>query len=161
MLPNFQAIINVFRIPFFQEQGISNFLVSMLGPMDGITAMVMAFSMGYLVGRYGGRNVAWVETRTDYLGDRPVDPNPGASFDLGLDVLALRALRVPTAARTFGQMLSRRRTPRGKQVVRWHDLPELTLRATHPLPFQVDGDYLGEQQKVQLRAVPAALRVHC
>jgi diacylglycerol kinase family enzyme len=96
-----------------------------------------------------------------YLGDRPIDPNPAASFDLGLDVLALRALRVPSAARTFGQMLARRGAPHGGQVARWHDLAELTLRSTVPQPFQVDGDYLGERDKVQLVAVPRALRVLC
>jgi diacylglycerol kinase family enzyme len=96
-----------------------------------------------------------------YLGDRPIDPNPDASFDLGLDVLALRALRVPGAARTFGQMLVGRAAPHGRQVMRWHDLAELTLRSAHPQPFQVDGDYLGERDKVQLTAVPRALRVLC
>lgn len=96
-----------------------------------------------------------------YLGDRPIDPNPDASFDLGLDVLALRALRVPGAARTFGQMLAGRGAPRGRQVVRWHDLGELTLRTAAPQPFQLDGDYLGERDKVQLTAVPRAVRVLC
>lgn len=96
-----------------------------------------------------------------YLGTRPIDPNPDASFDLGLDVLAVRALSVPGAARTFGQLLSKGRVPHGRQVLRWHDLPELTLRAQRPLPFQVDGDYLGERQKVHLVAVPQALRVLC
>jgi diacylglycerol kinase family enzyme len=96
-----------------------------------------------------------------YLGDRPIDPNPDASFELGLDVLALRALRVPGAARTFGQMLVGRTAPHGRQVVRWHDLAELTLRAAAPQPFQVDGDYLGERAKVQLSSVPQALRVVC
>jgi diacylglycerol kinase family enzyme len=96
-----------------------------------------------------------------YLGDRPIDPNPDASFELGLDVLALRALRVPGTARTFGQMLAGRSAPHGRQVVRWHDLAELTLRADTPQPFQVDGDYLGERDKVQLTAVPRALRVLC
>lgn len=96
-----------------------------------------------------------------YLGARPVDPNPDASFDLGLDVLALRALRVPSAARTFGQMLARGSAPHGRQVVRWHDVAGLRLDAEPPQPFQVDGDYLGERAQVQLTAVPQALRVVC
>jgi diacylglycerol kinase family enzyme len=96
-----------------------------------------------------------------YLGDRPINPNPDASFDQGLDVLAIRALRVPSVVRTFGQMLSQRGGPHGRQVRRWHDLAELTLRASRPVPCQVDGDYLGERQKVQLTAVPEALRVLC
>jgi diacylglycerol kinase family enzyme len=96
-----------------------------------------------------------------YLGDRPIDANPDASFDLGLDVLALRTLRVPGTARTIGQMLARRGVPHGRQVVRWHDLSQLTLSSATPQPFQVDGDYLGERAKVQFTAVPEALRVLC
>ena len=30
-----------------------------------------------------------------YVGDRPINPNPDASFDRGLDVLAVRQLQVP------------------------------------------------------------------
>jgi diacylglycerol kinase family enzyme len=96
-----------------------------------------------------------------YLGDRPIDASPDASFDLGLDVLAMRTLRVPGVARTIGQMLARRGTPHGAQVVRWHDLSQLTLYSASPQPFQVDGDYLGERAKVQFTAVPEALRVLC
>lgn len=93
-----------------------------------------------------------------YLGGRPIDPNPGASFDCGLDILALRALRMSTVVRTFSQLFAGR-NPQGKQVWRGHDLARLRLSARRPLPFQVDGDYLGERQSVQLTAVPDALRV--
>lgn len=96
-----------------------------------------------------------------YLGYRPIDPNPDASFELGLDVMALRALRVPGVTRTFGQLLARRGAPHGRQVVRWHDLGQLTLHSSVPQPFQVDGDYVGERAKVQFTAVPQALRVLC
>jgi diacylglycerol kinase family enzyme len=40
-----------------------------------------------------------------------------------------------------------------------HDCPELTLRASRPLAFQVDGDWLGERETVRFRAVPDVLRV--
>ena len=96
-----------------------------------------------------------------YLGDRPLDPNPGASFDLGLDVLALHALRVPSTARTIGQMLAGRAGPEGRHVVRLHDVPAVTVSSSRPQPFQLDGDYLGQRLKVQFVAVPKALRVLC
>ncbi|HEY3009651.1 MAG TPA: diacylglycerol kinase family protein [Micromonosporaceae bacterium] len=96
-----------------------------------------------------------------YLGDRPINPNPEASFDLGLDVMALRALHVPSTARTALQILSRRPDPRGRQVLRLHDVDEFTLRAARPLPYQLDGDYLGERDKVRFTGAPAALRVVC
>lgn len=94
-----------------------------------------------------------------YLGGRPVDPNPEASFDLGLDVMALRRLRVPSTTRTVTQLLSRHPDPRGRQVLRLHDLEEFTLVAERPLGFQVDGDYLGQREKVRFTSIPAALRV--
>ncbi|HEY2948554.1 MAG TPA: diacylglycerol kinase family protein [Micromonosporaceae bacterium] len=94
-----------------------------------------------------------------YLGERPISPNPDASFDLGLDVMALRALHVPSTARTALQILSRRPDPRGRQVLRLHDVDEFTLRAARPLAYQLDGDYLGERDKVRFTSEPAALRV--
>jgi diacylglycerol kinase family enzyme len=96
-----------------------------------------------------------------YLGDRPIDPNPTASFDLGLDVLALRTLHMPSTTRTVTQLLSSKAVPRGKQVLRLHDVAEFTLRAGRPQPFQLDGDYLGEREKVRFTAVAEALRVVC
>jgi diacylglycerol kinase family enzyme len=96
-----------------------------------------------------------------YLGDRPVNPNPAASFDLGLDVMAMRVLHVPSTARTVTQILARQPRPRGRKVLLLHDLDVFTLRATRPLPFQLDGDYLGERDKVDFASAPAALRVVC
>jgi diacylglycerol kinase family enzyme len=94
-----------------------------------------------------------------YLGDRPVNPNPDASFDRGLDVMALRRLRLPSTARAAAQILSRRPDPHGRQVLRLPDLESFTLTASQPQAFQLDGDYLGERGKVSFTSVPAALRV--
>jgi diacylglycerol kinase family enzyme len=96
-----------------------------------------------------------------YVGDRPINPNPDASFDSGLDVLALRQLKVGSTARTVRQMVSRRGDPHGRQVLRLHDQADFTVVADHPQPFQLDGDYLGERQKVHVVSVPEALRVIC
>jgi diacylglycerol kinase family enzyme len=102
-----------------------------------------------------------------YLGGRPIDPNPHASFDLGLDLMAVRALRLPSTARTVAQLLTGRGKhedvpgPHGKRVVRLHDVESFTLRSTEPLGFQLDGDYLGERDKVRFSSVPGALRVFC
>ena len=96
-----------------------------------------------------------------YVGDRAINPNPDASFDRGLDLLALRHLHAGSTARTVIQMASRNADPRGRQVLRQHDVPEFTVMATRPQPFQLDGDYLGERQKVHFVSVPEALRVIC
>jgi diacylglycerol kinase family enzyme len=96
-----------------------------------------------------------------YVGDRPINPNPDASFDRGLDLLAVRNLYIASTARTVTQMVARNADPRGKHVLRLHDQAEFTVIASRPQPFQLDGDYLGERQKVHFLSVPEALRVIC
>jgi diacylglycerol kinase family enzyme len=96
-----------------------------------------------------------------YLRDRPIEANPEASFDTGLDVLAMRLLRLPGTTRTATQLLTSTAGPRGKQVLRLHDLPGFTVHAGRPMAFQVDGDYLGERDKLDFASVPRALRVVC
>ena len=95
-----------------------------------------------------------------YLGSRPVNTNPGASFDTGLDLLAFRHFGTIGTLRTLRQMLTERtEPPRGRSVVAGHDLPEIRLSADRPLAFQLDGEYMGEVEEVRLRSVPHALRV--
>lgn len=96
-----------------------------------------------------------------YLGDRPVHASPGASFDSGLDLLALRVLRPPSTVQAISRMLSLQRDQYGKQVMVRHDLAEFTVTCAGPQPFQLDGDYLGEREKVKFTSVPEALRVIC
>ncbi|MDM4720593.1 diacylglycerol kinase family protein [Micromonospora sp. WMMA1363] len=96
-----------------------------------------------------------------YVGDREVNPNPEASFDLGLDVFALRQLRVASTTRTVSQFFSHQPDPHGRQVLRLHDMTEFTLVANRPQALQLDGEYLGEREKVRFSSAPAALRVIC
>jgi diacylglycerol kinase family enzyme len=96
-----------------------------------------------------------------FLGDRAINPNPDASFDLGLDLMAIRHLHVPSTTRTVTQILSRRPDPHGRQVLRLHDVDEFTLLGSRPEAFQLDGDYLGEREKVRFTSVAQALRVIC
>ncbi|MDX6372878.1 MAG: hypothetical protein QOD98_1866 [Nocardioidaceae bacterium] len=94
-----------------------------------------------------------------YLGSRPVLPCPDASFDTGLDVFGLRKLRTVTTLRHLRQILSTGSHPRGRHLLALHDVPAFTLSAETPLPFQLDGDDMGERTSVTFRAVPRALDV--
>ncbi len=95
-----------------------------------------------------------------YLGRRPVITNPDASFDAGLDLLALRSLSTLSTARTLRQMLANRSEPlRGRSVATGHDLAAIELRADRPMAFQLDGEYMGEVEHVRFRSMPRALRV--
>jgi diacylglycerol kinase family enzyme len=95
-----------------------------------------------------------------YLGRRPVNPSPDASFDTGLDIFALRRMRTINTLNALRQMFSQRsEPPRGRHVVSLHDQPSFTLRSDRPVALQVDGEYVGEHESVTFRAVPRALRV--
>jgi diacylglycerol kinase family enzyme len=95
-----------------------------------------------------------------YLGPRSINPCLDASFDTGLDVMGMTAVNLPSTTRLLARLLARRRMDPDQTVV-LHDLAEITLRSARPLPFQLDGDYLGEREKVTFCSVPAALRVFC
>jgi diacylglycerol kinase family enzyme len=94
-----------------------------------------------------------------YLGDRPVRPCPQASFETGLDVFGLTTMPVAAVLRHLQQILAKNPRPHGKRVVSLHDLPAFSLVADQPLAFQLDGDDLGDQQRVDLVSVPNALDV--
>jgi len=95
-----------------------------------------------------------------YLGPRPVNPSPGAGFDTGLDIFALRRMRTIGTLNALRQMFAERsEPPQGRNVVSLHDQAAFTLRSERPVALQVDGEYVGEHESVTFRAVPRALRV--
>ncbi|MGZ4666384.1 MAG: diacylglycerol/lipid kinase family protein [Frankiaceae bacterium] len=95
-----------------------------------------------------------------YLGSHPITPCPDATFDAGLDVFGARSLG-PIAMPVLAlQLLTGQPGRVARSAVRLHDMDDVTLTALRkPLPFQVDGDALGDRMSVTLRSVPAALRV--
>jgi diacylglycerol kinase family enzyme len=95
-----------------------------------------------------------------YAGSRPINPTPWASFDTGLDMLGLKRIGLPAMARVVPQILGERDTLlRGRHLVQAHDEEELTLVATRPIAFELDGDYLGERERITFRSRPNALQV--
>ncbi|MFD4546204.1 diacylglycerol/lipid kinase family protein [Streptomyces sp. NPDC058466] len=96
-----------------------------------------------------------------FLGNRPVYASPKASFDAGLDVLALSRMSTTSVARYATQLLtsSPERGPHGKHVASLHDLTDFTLHSKVPLPLQMDGDHLGLRTSVTFTGVRRALRV--
>jgi diacylglycerol kinase family enzyme len=95
-----------------------------------------------------------------YFRNRPLLPVPNPDFSSGLDVLALRTMRLPTIFGAVGQMLwIRRRPPRGRNVLSVPGLESFTVRSARPMAFQVDGEYLGETGAVRFQFIPHAIRV--
>jgi diacylglycerol kinase family enzyme len=94
-----------------------------------------------------------------YLGARPVQPSPEASFEAGIDVFALARRGTLRMLRTVRQTLASEPAPHGRGVHRWHDLPAAVVEASRPLGWQLDGDHLGTAEALRVEGVPAALRV--
>jgi diacylglycerol kinase family enzyme len=95
-----------------------------------------------------------------YFGSRPVVLTPTASFDAGLDVVAMRRLRTVGTLWAASGMLTGGGI-RGRHSVVLADQHEFRVAADRPMHLQVDGDYLGECETVDFASVPAALRVIC
>jgi diacylglycerol kinase family enzyme len=94
-----------------------------------------------------------------YLGSRPVQPSPEASFDTGLDLFAPRSMGIALTLRYVLRALRDSAPVRSRRLLRVHDAAEFTLRASRPMSLQVDGDWLGERDTVRFQAVPDVLRV--
>ena len=96
-----------------------------------------------------------------YLGRRPVTPTPGATLYNGLSLYARRSMSPTSVIYGLSQVLSARATPGGRGVLLEEDLSRFSLRSTVPLPFQVDGDYVGERLEVVFEAAEKVLAVAC
>lgn len=111
--------------------------------------------------RYDDVHFAMV-TNTDpwtYAGRRPLRPTPEASFEDGLALYARRRMGAPGLLYSLARMsgASPRVGRRGAYL--HHDLPTVMLLADEPMPFQVDGDYVGTRDKIQLSSTPRAIQV--
>lgn len=98
-------------------------------------------------------------TPWSYFGSRPVSPCPAASFDRGLDLFGLVSMRTLPTLYHLRQLLATRPNPHGRAVLARHDQPGFTIEAAEPMPFQMDGEYLGERRSVHFEAIPRALEV--
>lgn len=94
-----------------------------------------------------------------YLGRRPLTPTPHASFDNGLSLYARRSMGTVSMVRGLAHLLTSAKTPTGRGVLVEEDLPGFVLRAQEPLPFQVDGDFLGDRSEVRFWGIPRALSI--
>ena len=97
-----------------------------------------------------------------YLGPIPVRTTPRAHFDKALDATAIGSLRTRDLWRlpVYGLMWPRHAAGRDRRVTYFHDVEELVVLGDGAVPVQIDGEYLGEYERVTIRFVPAALRAY-
>ena len=92
-----------------------------------------------------------------YLGSREMHVCPEAQLEKGLDLLALDSLSTPTVLRVVAQTFGRRKHTRNPHVLSLHDQERIEVRCDGPLPVQMDGEYLGDRDRLLLESVPDAL----
>ena len=87
-----------------------------------------------------------------YLGNIPLDIAPEATFDRGLVMVTFRTLRFATMLRIVGAALRSPGSLRGQKKLSFEtDVEALTVVGHGPFPYQVDGDFLGETERLELR----------
>jgi diacylglycerol kinase family enzyme len=92
-----------------------------------------------------------------YFGRFPVDACPQASLDKGLDFFGLKTLRTLTIPRVAWAVFVSRSHIRWRNSCYYPDVDSGSLRATRPMPVQVDGDYIGEMDRAAVRLIPNSL----
>ena len=93
-----------------------------------------------------------------YLGSRPINVAKEATLDRPLTAVVFRTLDFAYTLSVIGAALS------GKgSLQRFHrlgyrtDLEDITVTGYGPFPYQVDGDFLGEAEQLDLRYEPDSL----
>lgn len=114
-------------------------------------------------GEPDGPFVLAVVANTDpytFLGTRPLHVTPQASFDRGLDLVAIRPVGTAALLRIVGGVFGRTGSHlEHPQVAAWSDADGYTVTAHRPQPLMVDGDYAGEHTTVRFTSVADALSV--
>jgi len=93
-----------------------------------------------------------------YLGNRPLALAPEATLDTGLSVVVVRTMQFARVLALIGSALGRGTHIRtSKHALLAHDLDELVVTGHGPLPYQVDGDFLGDGEEFRFEHRPEAL----
>lgn len=94
-----------------------------------------------------------------YFKGLPVDVLPEAELDRGLDLFGVVRAHSWTIPRIAWAVLVSRGHISWRNAVYHHDLEEATIRCDRPLPVQVDGDYIGDHDRVGLSLEKDSLRL--
>ena len=92
-----------------------------------------------------------------YAGRVRLHVSRGASFDLGLDLVAPRHVRARSIPR-IGVALVRGARP-GRHLLVVHDARRIVVRCDAPMPLQADGEDLGDVEAAVFEDEPRAVRV--
>ncbi len=97
-----------------------------------------------------------------FLGNRPLDVAPEAGMDAGFTILAFQTLSFATVGGAIVASMTGRGGPRlGRRpkVAYAGGLQALRIRGRGPVPYQLDGDYLGQVEDLELVYTPDLLNL--
>ena len=93
-----------------------------------------------------------------FIGTRPFTIAPEASLDRPLSIVTLRSLdAIPLVRILFSALGSGRHLRNSKYVSLHTDVTKVQIDGYGPVPHQVDGDYLGDVEHLELHYEPDAL----
>jgi diacylglycerol kinase family enzyme len=94
-----------------------------------------------------------------YLGRRPFRPTPQATWDGGLDLMVGQTMATRSLVRALTGMLSPHPRAGYPGLPVLHDIDGFSLESDIPLPFQLDGEYVGDRTSVTFGCLRSALAV--
>jgi len=94
-----------------------------------------------------------------YLGNRPLDLSPAATLDNPFVVVTFRTMRVLPILRGLGAALRGGGVRESAHVIEWRDVHHMVVEHEQPFPYQLDGDYLGDDNRLEFDFVPDAVRL--
>ena len=92
-----------------------------------------------------------------YFRNREMNICPEARLEKGLDCLSIDTFRASTILRIVGQAFRGGIDVRTPHILYLHDEQRIEASADMPLPVQMDGEYIGDHQRVLFESVPDAL----
>jgi YegS/Rv2252/BmrU family lipid kinase len=92
-----------------------------------------------------------------YLGRRPMHICPEARLERGLDCLAIDRFDTRFVLRVVAQTFTSGRHIRGRHALYLHDEPRVEITSQEPLPTEMDGEYLGDRDRLLVESIPGAL----
>ena len=111
------------------------------GPIDALSVMV-------------GRTDPYT-----YYRERGLRMTPEASLEKGLDVLSVRKLARRSVPRIAWQVFGSARHVHGRDIDYAHDATQVLVTSDEPFPVQVDGDSLGDHDRLEVELAREALWV--
>jgi diacylglycerol kinase family enzyme len=94
-----------------------------------------------------------------YLGNRPLSLLPEVGLAHGLGIVAFRSLALPSLLRAAASALGRGSVRGLPKLVVADRVDRVRIEGYGPVPYQLDGDYLGEVGRLDLRHHPEAVRL--